>query len=83
MLKDIKAKIIIITSSSSYLNKVDIPNNIEIIHNNDIHGRYIFIDDKFVYALDNSFNNIGKKRFVIMKLENITKEMLLEDRKKD
>ena len=78
MLKDIKVKIIIITSSSSYLNKVDIPNNIEIIHNNDIHGRYIFIDDKFVYALDNSFNNIGKKRFIIMKLENITKEMLLK-----
>ncbi len=78
MLKDIKVKITIITSSNSYLNKVDIPNNIEIIHNNDIHGRYIFIDDKFVYALDNSFNNIGKKRFVIMKLENITKEMLLK-----
>jgi len=79
MLKDIKVNIPIITSSNSYLNKIDIPNNINIIHNNDIHGRYIFIDDKYVYVIDNSFNNIGKKKFVIMKLDNITKEMILND----
>lgn len=78
MLKDIKIKIVIVTSSNSYLNKVTIPSNFKIIHNNDIHGRYIFVDDKFVYAIDNSFNNIGKKKFVIMKLDNITKEMLLK-----
>ena len=79
MLKDIKVNITIVTSSSSYLNKLDLPNNINVVYDNDIHGRYIFIDDKFVYALDNSFNNIGKKRFVIMKLDNITKKMLLKD----
>ena len=79
ILKDVKVKITIITSSNSYLNKINIPNNINIKHNNNIHGRYIFIDDKYVYALDNSFNNIGKKKFVIMKLDNITKEMLLKD----
>ena len=78
MLKDIKVNITIITSSSSYLNKIDLPNNINVVYDNDIHGRYIFIDDKYVYALDNSFNNIGKKKFVIMKLDNITKEMLLK-----
>ena len=78
MLKDIKVKITIITSTNSYLNKINNPNNINIIHNDNIHGRYIFIDDKYVYALDNSFNNIGKKEFIIMKLENITKEMILE-----
>lgn len=78
MLKDVKVKITIITSSNSYLNKINIPNNINIKHNNNIHGRYIFIDDKYVYALDNSFNNIGKKEFIIMKLDNITKEMILE-----
>ena len=77
MLKDVKVKITIITSTNSYLNKINIPNNINIKHNN-IHGRYIFIDDKYVYALDNSFNNIGKKEFIIMKLDNITKEMILE-----
>jgi hypothetical protein len=78
MLKDVKVKITIITSSNSYLNKINIPNNINIKHNDNIHGRYIFIDDKYVYALDNSFNNIGKKEFIIMKLDNITKEMILE-----
>ena len=77
MLKDVKVKITIITSSNSYLNKINIPNNINIKHSN-IHGRYIFIDDKYVYALDNSFNNIGKKEFIIMKLDNITKEMIFE-----
>ncbi len=81
MLKDIKVNITIVTSSSSYLNKLDLPNNINVVYDNDIHGRYIFIDDKYVYALDNSFNNIGKKKFVIMKLDNITKEMLLQGRK--
>lgn len=78
MLKDIKINIIIVTSFNSYLNNIDIPNNIHILYSNDIHGRYIFIDDKYVYAMDNSFNNIGKKKFIIMKLENITKEMLLK-----
>ena len=83
MLKDIKVKINIVTSNNSYLNKNDIPSNINIIHSDNIHGRYIFIDDKYVYALDNSFNNIGKKEFIIMKLDNITKEMILQERKKD
>ena len=78
MLKDIKVNITIVTSSSSYLNKLDLPSNINVVYDNDIHGRYIFIDDKYVYALDNSFNNIGKKKFVIMKLDNITKKMLLK-----
>ena len=82
MLKDIKVSITIVTSSNSYLNKINIPNNISIKHNDNIHGRYIFIDDKYVYALDNSFNNIGKKEFIIMKLDNITKEMILQERKK-
>ena len=77
ILKNIKVKITIITSSNTYLNKIDIPNNIKIIKNDNIHGRYIIIDE-IVYAIDNSFNAIGKKRFVIMKLEDISKEMLLK-----
>lgn len=78
MLKDLKTRITIITSTASYLNKETLPNNINIVHNDNFHGRYIMIDDNLVYALDNSFNNIGKKRFVIMKLENISKEMILK-----
>ena len=82
MLSDLKVKITIITSSSSYLNKEIIPENITIIHNDIIHDRFIVIDD-LVYAIGSSFNDIGKKRFFIMKLENITKEMILQKRKKD
>lgn len=77
LLKDITVPITIITSSESYLNNIVIPNNIKIIHNDNIHGRYIFIDD-YSYVIDNSFNAIGKKRFVIVKLENINKEMILK-----
>lgn len=76
MLKDIKTNITIITSTSSYLNKDRIPTNIKIITNEDIHGRYLFIDD-IGYIIDNSFNNIGKKRLLMMKLED-TKERILK-----
>ena len=77
MLKDIKTNITIITSTSSYLNKERIPTNIKIITTEDIHGRYLFIDD-IGYIIDNSFNNIGKKRLLMMKLED-TKERILKD----
>ena len=77
MLNDIKVSIKIITSTSSYLNKEVIPENIIIIKNDDIHGRYLFIDNQG-YMIDNSFNNIGKKRILMMKLDD-SKEMLLKD----
>ncbi len=69
--------ITIITSTNSYLNKEKIKENIRIIKNDNIHGRYIFIDNTS-YVIDNSFNAIGKKRFVIVKLFDITKEMILK-----
>lgn len=81
MLSDLKVKITIVTSTSSYLNKEIIPNNIAIIHNDIIHDRFIIIDE-LVYAIGSSFNDIGKKRFFMMKLENITKDMILKERKK-
>ena len=81
MLSDLKVKITIVTSSSSYLNKEIIPDNITIIHNDIIHDRFIIIDN-LAYAIGSSFNDIGKKRFFMMKLENITKEMILGERKK-
>ncbi len=80
MLSDLKVKIIIVTSTSSYLNKEIIPNNITIMHNDIIHDRFIIIDD-LVYAIGSSFNDIGKKRFFMMKLENITKDMILKEKK--
>ena len=80
MLSDLKVKITIVTSTSSYLNKEIIPENITIIHNDIIHDRFIVIDD-LVYAIGSSFNDIGKKRFFMMKLENITKDMILKEKK--
>ena len=81
MLSDLKVKITIVTSSDSYLNKEAIPDNIIIIHNDIIHDRFIIIDD-LVYIIGSSFNDIGKKRFFMMRSENITKEMILGERKK-
>lgn len=77
LLDDINVNITIITSTNSYLNKEKIKENIRIIKNDNIHGRYIFIDNTS-YVIDNSFNAIGKKRFVIVKLLDITKEMILK-----
>ena len=81
MLSDLKVNITIVTSASSYLNKEIIPNNITIIHNDIIHDRFIIIDD-LLYEIGSSFNDIGKKRFFMMKLENITKDMILQERKR-
>ena len=78
LLDDINVNITIITSTNSYLNKEKTKENIRIIRNDNIHGRYIFIDNT-TYVIDNSFNAIGKKRFVIVKLDDITKEMILKD----
>ena len=77
MLSDIKVNITIITSTSSYLNNVNIPDIISVIKNNDIHGRYIFIDDNLGYILDNSINNIANRRTLVMKLDD-KKEQLLK-----
>lgn len=77
LLKNIKINVTIITSSNSYLNKEIVPNNVHIIHNDAFHDRFIIIDD-LVYSLGTSINDIGKKRFVIIKLNDIKKEYLLK-----
>ena len=79
MLLDIKVNIEIITSSNSYLNKEKIPNNIKITIDND-HDRFIIIDD-IVYAIGTSFNGIGKGKFVMIKLKNLNKEMILKNKR--
>ena len=77
MLTDIKVKINIITSSNSYLNNTELPNNISIMKNDIIHDRFIIIDE-VVYMIGTSINEIGKKRFVIIKSNNLTKEKILK-----
>ena len=77
MLLDIKVNIEIITSSNSYLNNEIIPDNITIIHNDTIHDRFIIVDD-VVYNIGTSINSIGKGMFVMIKMNSITKEMILK-----
>ena len=78
MLDNIEVPISIYTSTSSYLNKIKdtINNNITIIYTDVFHDRYIIVDDN-VYNLGTSINSIGKKRFVISKLDDINIEILL------
>ena len=80
MLLDIKVNIEIITSSNSYLNKEKIPNNIKITIDENDHDRFIIIDD-IVYAIGTSFNGIGKGKFVMIKLKNLNKEMILKNKR--
>jgi len=77
MLLDIKVNIEIITSSNSYLKKETIPSNIKITIDDNDHDRFIIIDD-IVYAIGTSFNGIGKGKFVMIKLKNLNKEMILK-----
>ena len=80
MLIDIKVNIEIITSSNSYLKKETIPSNIKITIDENDHDRFIIIDD-IVYAIGTSFNGIGKGKFVMIKLKNLNKEMILKNKK--
>ncbi len=76
-LKDVKVNITIITSSNSYLNNNELQGNISIIKNDIIHDRFIIIDE-IVYMIGTSFNEIGKKRFVIIKSNYLTKDKILK-----
>lgn len=75
MLSNITVLVSIYTSSTSYINKCEVKNNISVIHTDVFHDRYIIIDNT-TYTMGTSFNSIGKKRFTISKLEDITAEML-------
>ncbi len=77
MLKDIKVDIKIITTSNSYLNKEIIPNNINIIIDDNMHDRFIFIDD-IAYVIGTSVNSIGKGGFVMIKLKTLNKDKILK-----
>ena len=77
LLKDIKTKTYIITRENTYLNKESLPSNIHIIKGNKEHDRIIIIDD-YVYFIGTSFNDIGKHRFALFKIDNMPKEVILK-----
>ena len=72
-LRNINKKIIIISSNindtlkKKYLKQY---NNIKFINNESYHDRFIIIDRKIVFHCGASFKDLGKKCFVINKIEN-------------
>ncbi len=77
LLDDIKVNITIICNDNSYINRINLKNNIKITKFKEIHDRYIIVDNN-VYTIGTSINSIGKSRFAIIKLHIITKEMILK-----
>ena len=78
MLEEVKVSITIYTAVNSYLNRCTLKDNIKVINTNAFHDRYVVIDNT-TYTMGTSFNSIGKKRFTISKLKDITIEMLVKN----
>jgi len=77
MLYNIKVNTTIYTSIDALINKEVIKDNIRIINTELIHDRIITIDE-VSYILGTSINSIGKKRFFILKMEDIKVETILK-----
>ncbi|MDE6242330.1 MAG: virulence RhuM family protein [Anaeroplasmataceae bacterium] len=64
--------------SNQDIDKFNINHNLTIIKTDQIHDRFIIIDDT-IYLCGSSIKDVGKKRFVLAKLEAISKETLLKE----
>ena len=83
MLIDITLPITIYTYPSSTLtnqdiNKFNSKHNLTVIKTNKIHDRFIIIDDT-IYLCGSSIKDVGKKRFVLAKLNLINKEDIMKN----
>ncbi|MDE6656925.1 MAG: hypothetical protein K2J85_08030 [Anaeroplasmataceae bacterium] len=83
MLVGISTPITIYTYPSSTLtnqdiDKFNIQHNLTVLRTNKIHDRFIIIDDT-IYLCGSSIKDVGKKRFVLTKLETISKAHLLSN----
>ena len=76
LIKNIKVKVILITLDSKRLSDIEITkynkqyHNLEIIRNNSFNDRFIVIDNKEIYHLGSSINNLGDKTTTIIKIED-------------
>jgi hypothetical protein len=78
IIKDIKVKIIIISSNINDTLKKKYESqysNVAFIINNSFHDRFIIIDKEILYHCGSSFKDLGKKCFAINKIED--KEYLI------
>ena len=83
MLVGISLPITIYTYPSSTLTNQDIEkfsihHNLTVVKTNKIHDRFIIIDDS-IYLCGSSIKDVSKKRFVLTKLESISKNDLLKN----
>ena len=75
MIRDIKAKVILIVKRNGLLKEIDIEkynkqyHNLKVKYDNTYHDRYIIIDRKKVYHLGSSLNQAGSRTFSINILE--------------
>ena len=86
IIKDIKCKVIIITSNKTKLIKIDIKkynesyNNLRVIYDDTYHDRYFIIDRDLIYHSGNSINHIGQRKSNINLLEDKkVKNIILSD----
>ena len=86
MIKNIKCKVILITSKNTKLTKLDIEkynstyNNLQIIYNDTYHDRYFIIDKNKIYHSGNSVNHIGYRKSSINVLnDSKIKESIFKD----
>ena len=82
MLVDVSVPITIYTFPSSSLTKQDIhtfniKHNLEVIQTTLVHDRFIIIDN-MIYLCGSSIKDVGKKRFVLTKLDSIKIEDILK-----
>lgn len=82
MLKDIRVPIFVYTYPSAKLSKRDIEafnleHNITLIRTNQIHDGFLIIDET-IYVVGASIKDAGKKRFIVNRISDISKETLLK-----
>ena len=73
ILRNINKNILIITNkynNEDYIKYKSQYNNIKLKINNNIHDRFIIIDNKELYQIGASLKDLGKKCFAINKIEN-------------
>ena len=76
MIKNLKCKVILITSKNTKITKLDIEkykktyNNLIIVYDETYHDRYFIIDKNKIYHSGNSINNIGYRKSSINILED-------------
>ncbi|MDE5856054.1 MAG: hypothetical protein K2H06_03305, partial [Anaeroplasmataceae bacterium] len=63
------------------IEKFSIRHNLTVVKTNKIHDRFIIIDDS-IYLCGSSIKDVGKKRFVLAKIDFVKMDAILKEIKK-